>query len=79
MRFARSVPRDFRRQAADGNALQSRQEGPQAAQRVEVMPCPCRALQRLVRPLVRGALAAMQYARRKSKGRALARLTLQGG
>lgn len=48
MRFARSVPRDFRRQAAGGNALQARQEGPQQAQRVEVMLCPCRALRRLV-------------------------------
>lgn len=48
MRFARSVPRDFRRQAAGGDALQVRQEGPQAARRVGVMLCPCRALRRLV-------------------------------
>ena len=79
MRFARSVPRDFRRQAAGGNALQARQEGPQQAQRVEVMHCHCRALRRLVRPLVRGASDAMQHARSKSKGRALVRLTLQAG
>lgn len=79
MRFARSVPRDFWRQAAAGNALQARQEGPQAARRVGVMLCPCRALRRLVRPLVRGVSDAMQHARSKSKGRALARLALQAG
>ena len=79
MRFARSVPRDFWRQAGGGNALQARQEGPQAARRVEVMLCHCRALLRLVRPLVRGASDAMQHARSKSKGRALARLALQAG
>lgn len=48
MRFARSVPRDFWRRAAGGNALQACQERPQAARRVEVMHCPCRALLRLV-------------------------------
>lgn len=64
MRFARSVPRDFWRQAAGGNALQARQDGPQAAQQVEVMHCHCRALRGLVRPLVRGTLAAMQRTRR---------------
>jgi len=78
MRFARSVPRDFWRRAGGGNALQACQEGPQAARRVEVMLCPCRALQRLVRPLVRGALGAMQHARSESNGYAVASRALQG-
>ena len=78
MRFARSVPRDFWRQAAAGNALQARQERPQQAQQAGVMLCPCRALQRLVRPLVRGALGAMQHARSESNGHAVASRALQG-